>query len=159
MRGSFLRGGRLLWRVAKALVRWMPFALTFAFVYLVASVFGMAPPLGGCQTDRVKTVPLLGANFDIGVGDCSHGLFDAEPRVTVHASRSGDWSRTKIFEYRGEVVADLEAIDAHTLRIAVPVQVPGSAREINVFDIHAQMTEWRDIRFVYEQRGPEKSTR
>ena len=131
----------------------MPFALSFAFVYLIASTFGMAPSLSGCPTDPVKKVALLNISFDIGVGDCFYSPFDAESHVVIYASQRGDWSQTKIVEYKGETAPELEIVGDHTVRIAILPRVSGRAREINVFDIYAQRREWRGINFDYELRN------
>jgi hypothetical protein len=153
---KFLLLYRFFWRWMRLLIRWAPFLCSFAFIYMLAGGLGMVPSWWNCRFYHGTTITLLDMEFNISAYDCSIGPFYSEMPTIVRVSQRGDLFSTKIFEYGADVDLTIDALDHHTVRIAVPARFGESARGIDVHEVYAQRSEWRGIRFVYEQSDPDE---
>lgn len=127
---------------------WMPFLLSFSVVYFVLGGHGLAPRLN-CQFESGKAITLLNIDVEVGLADCPLGLV-AETYTQIRVSQRGDWFPTELFESvdGNPVDFDIEAVDAHTIRIIAP-----TLSEISVRNVHFETPEWRGVKFVYEWRA------
>ncbi len=155
MRRLFLYVGKHPWQTVPRVLCVTPFVLSFAFVYLLASVFGVVPRWSDCRLDHVKTISIRDIDFEVSNAEC-FALIDAWTPTVVRASQRGDWFQTKVFEYGGIVKIRIEAIDNETIRISIPEKFGNADRGIDAHQVLVQRSKWGDINLVYDQAGPDE---
>ena len=119
----------------------------------IAAVQGTGPLPGDwrCSTKQVKTVDLVNVHFEFQAEECDAGGRYVQIKTAITASRRGDASSTKIFEYlvsrRGGGKLMIEEVDARTVRISMPDEE--EADRESTAARYMGLRTWRDLTFVY----------
>lgn len=98
--------------------------LLVLLVNMSVAMFG--PGDWHCSTKLTKSIDLLDIHFDVQARECVAGGRHIETTTAISAARGGDRPARKIFEYfvphGGGSELALEEVDAHTVRIVMPVE-------------------------------------
>jgi hypothetical protein len=120
-------------------VLWAVLLLVCAFFYHFLGYSGIVPSPWRCDSTPLAKTSVLGIDFETSLEECrKFGV--TEPSQVIWVSRPGDWSRTRIFAYGEDEIAEISAIDAHSVRIALR----------SLESIWYRRKQWGGITFIYD---------
>ena len=130
--------------------------LLAGFIYYAAGRLALVPTAWNCDSDPMRSITVLGVDFNVGLEDCYYGLASSETHAVVWASQPGDWRRTRIFDCICEIPT-ISAVDEHTIQITVPMRYDYSGRNPVPYE-HVSLYKpmWRGLNFVHKNRDIEK---
>jgi hypothetical protein len=130
--------------------------VTVAAIGLFIATSQDVAPLAGdwhCSTKQVKTIELADVHLDVEARECVAGDRYAQTTTAISASRLGQQTPTKVFEYfishRANAELAIEPVDARTVRIVMPDDEEAGREGTDAR--YMGLRQWGDITFLYKK--------
>jgi len=131
------------------------------FTVVAIYIFIDHPGKWQCITKQVKAAELVNIHFEVQAEECVAGSRYIQIKTAISASRRGDGSSTKIFEYLvsrrdgGELT--IEEVDSHTVRIGMHGEEEAGRESTDARYIG--LRTWGDLTFVYGRNPSDAPSR
>lgn len=126
--------------LAMMLGLWILLICYFTFGFLTSS---------SCTFERMHSIAVAGMDIEVAHEDCMR-LIASPTYVVVRASEHGDRDPTLIF--RCDCGIEIEPIDAHTIRLVVPVDRASVGEPLTEPTYSLLQPNWRGRTFTYAIR-------